>query len=171
MQSLASVGRAVARLSFRRGSPQRIQYSPRLTVSALLTLPLTAAAVHYLVFQGDLVLVCLYVFSILSGGYLGTALLSRRSPVLRLRTSLQAMALLLVCGHLLVLLTAPLRATPIPWLAAALAAVLVVSGMTGCVQFAAGVSRPRASLLSAAFVCTIVAFYATMHWLLAIALA
>jgi len=172
MQSISSVGRGLLRIAFRRGSPQRIQYSGRLTAAALVGLLVLATATQRLVFRADLIDICLYLFTAAAGLYLGTALLSRKSSPGRLRATLQAAALLLAGAHLLMLLTAP-ASQALPWLPLALAAalgVIVTLGLSNCVQYALG--RPRSTAVAAtlAWVLAVVAFYATMLALTRIAL-
>jgi len=172
MQSISSVGRGLLRIAFRRGSPQRIQYSGRLTAAALVGLLLLATAAQRLVFHADLIDVCLYLFTGAAGLYLGTALLSRKSSPGRLRSTLQAAALLLAMAHLLMLPAAPASAA-LPWLPLALAAalgVIVTLGLSNCVQYALG--RPRSTAVAATlgWVLAVAAFYAVMLSLTRIAL-
>jgi len=172
MQSISSVGRSLLRIAFRRGSPQRIQYSGRLTTTALLGLLLLAAATQRLVFRSDLVDICLYLFTTAAGLYLGTALLSRNCSPGRVRATLQATALLLAAAHLLMLLTAP-ASRALPWLPPTVAAalgIILTLGLSNCVQYALG--RPRAAAVAAtvAWVLAMAAFYAAMLPLTQIAL-
>jgi hypothetical protein len=177
MSAIGRVGRGVARIAFRRGSPQRIPYSSRLTVATLLVLLALAILVQVYVFANDLVGVSLYLFSLFAGLYLGTALLSRRVPAARLRPTVQATLLLLAAAHLILLLAALLTApfaAALPWMAWLIAAALVgivILGMTNCVQFALARSRAAAAGVTLAFVFAVAAFYATMARLVAIAMA
>jgi hypothetical protein len=170
---MASVCNAVYRIAFKRGSPQRIHYSQRLTVGALLGLILIAVATQLLVFRADLIGVCLYLFAATSGLYLGVAWLSRRTSPPRLRQALQAGLLILATSHLLVLPAAPfaIRFSWLPYLAALTAAAVALSGLTGCVHFALGGSRATALSYALVFAFAVAAFYATMRWLLSIAMA
>lgn len=173
MQSSASIGRAVYRITFRRGSPQRIHFSPALTGWALLALVLLATAGQVLVFGGDLIDVVLYLFTWLCGLAMGIALLSRRVPRGRLRSSQQAAVLILAAAHALLLAAAPFSGT-VPWLSFAVASALAVAvalGFVNSVQYALAAPRSKALALTLAFLFALAAFYATMRSLLAIALA
>lgn len=173
MQTIASVSRSVWRLTFRRGSPQRIQYSPRLAVGALLLLVLLAVASQIAVFRADLIGVCLYLFTLAAGLYLGTALLSRKVPPARLRVALQAVALVLAAAHALILVSAPFSSLmpALPYAVAVIAAGLATLALVNTLQFALARQRAAALSVTLGFVFAVAAFYATMHLLLGIAMA
>lgn len=171
MQTAGSIGRSLYRLVFRRGSPQRIQYSPHLTIGALLALVLLAVAVRRWVFGGDVLAVVLYLFTVLAGLYLGAALASRRIARSRSRVALQAALLVLGAAHLLVLLAAPLSGlVPVRWVALA-AALAALAGLGSCTRFALGTTGSKAYAWTLLFLFAAAGFYATMEALLAIALA
>lgn len=173
MQTIASVARALYRIVFKTGSPQRIQPSPKLTSGALLALVVLAVTTQLLVFRTDLIGVSLYLITLFAGLYLGTAWLSRRTPAGRLRQCLQAGALILAVGHLLLLPAAPFAAAlpGLPYALAALVAALALSGLTNCVQFARAGSRVAALWTVLLFAFALVAFYVTMHYFVGIAMA
>ena len=172
MQSPGSIGRAVYRVTFRRGSPQRIHYSPSLAISALVAFVVLAAMSQLYVFGDDWVGVLLYLFTWTSGLWLGTAFLSRRVSRSRLRQCVQATLLIVAAGHLVLLMAAPLVAVmgQFGYVAGAAVGVGVIMGLVNCVQFALETSRARATFQTLIFASAVAAFYATMHTLLEIAL-
>lgn len=172
MQSFASIGRALYRIVFRRGSPQRIHYSQRLTLWSLLALVVLAAVSQRYVFGNDAVGIILYLFTWFSGMYLAVAFASRRVPRGRLRQGLQSAVLILAAAHLVLLLAAPVaRAMDfLPYLLGALVGAGALMGLANCVHFALGGSRARAVGHTLIFAFALTAFYATMHALLDIAL-
>ncbi len=163
----------MARIAFMRGSPQRIHYSRRLTLAALLALLVLSAVAQVYVFHSHPIVVVLYVFTIFAGLYLGAAMVSRWAMPVRLRSSVQAALLLLAAAHVVVLLTAPFSAAT-PWLPMLVAAVLVLivaMALTNCVQYAMASARSKAVAVTVAYVGVVVAFYATMLRLLAIVMS
>lgn len=171
MQSVASIGRGLYRITFRGGSPQRIHYSRALTLSALAALIVLAVTLQFAVVGGGTAGAVLHLFTMLCGSYLALAIMSRRVPLARLRQAFQAALLVVVCAHAAVLLAAPLIHS-VGWagyLAAALIVAAGVVGLTNCVHFALGGARSRAAAVTAGFVLAVVAFYATMTSLVAIA--
>lgn len=172
MQSFTSIGRALYRIVFRRGSPQRIHYSQRLTIWTLLALVMLAAASQLYVIGNGAVEIILYLFTLLSGMYLAVAWSSRSVPRGRLRQGLQAALLILAAAHLALLAAAPLipLVDPLAYLMGALVGTVALMGLTNCVQFALGSSRARAAGYTLIFAFALTAFYATMLALLEIAL-
>ena len=168
MQSPQSIARALYRIVFRGGTPQRIQFSTPLLVTALGTTLGAGILSGRFFFTLTAVEIGLALFTLLSGLYIGAALLTRSVPRARLRASLLTVLLLLgLAGTLLVLLI-PLRALDalvVP-IAGLLALLGVLSGATNAVHYARGGSRANAALLTFAFAALLGAFYATLRWLL-----
>ena len=99
MQPVQSIGHALYRIVFRGGSPQRLRYSDRLLVVALLLFVALAIASQRYLFGNGLVPTGLFLFVALTGLYLATALLTRRVPRARLRITLLAVVLLMAASH------------------------------------------------------------------------
>lgn len=107
-QSLANVVTNLLRVIFLRGSPERIHYSTKLFIVALLLAIAASAAVQAIVFDDPALLVGLRVFSELTMFMLAMVLLTRKVARLRLARfmlvvvaiSLLADTALLLCGLL-----------------------------------------------------------------------
>ena len=168
MQSVQSIARALYRIVFRGGTPQRIQFSTQLLLIAIAATLVSTIIAGRFFFSLSAVEIGLLLFTGLSGLYIGAALLTRTVPRPRLRASLLTVFLLLGCAGVLFVLLIPLRDS-ISYLStvAGMAALLaVVSGTTNTVQWAKGTGRGNAALLTVAFTAVLTAFYTTLRWLL-----
>ncbi|TNF87080.1 MAG: hypothetical protein EP301_07445 [Gammaproteobacteria bacterium] len=168
MQSAQSIGRALYRIVFRGGTPQRIQYSTQLLLTGIgLTLVCTVVSGRYF-FSLSAVEIGLVLFTLLSGLYIGAALLTRSVPRAKLRASLLTVLLLLALAGLVLVLLIPLRGLEPMFVPIAGLIVLtgVISGTTNTMQYARGGSRASAALTTIAFAATLGALYATLRWLL-----
>jgi hypothetical protein len=160
MQSAQSIGRALYRIVFRGGTPQRIQFSTPLLLSTIGILLIGAVEIG------------LALFTLLSGLYIGAALLTRSVPRARLRASLLTVLLLLALAGLVFTLLIPLLIPPlgldgrVVLITSLLVFVGVTSGATNAVHYARGGSRANAALITVAFAALLGAFYATLRWLL-----
>ena len=168
MQSVPSIARALYRIVFRGGTPQRIQFSTRLMLIATALTVATAIIAGRYFFTLSAVEIGLMLFTVLSGLYIGAALLTRTVPRPRLRASLLTVFLLLGSAGTLLALLSPLSGSINHLSTAAGLAVLLalISGTTNTVQWAKGTSRASAALLTITFTAILGAFYATLRWLL-----
>lgn len=168
MQSAQSIARALYRIVFRGGTPQRIQFSKQLTLWAMGT-SITAGAIAGRWLLGMSVIeIGLALFTLTSSLYIGAALLTRSVPRARLRASLQTVLLLTAAGAVVLVLLIPLRFLGNPFVMTAGILVLagVLSGTVNAVQFARGAGRLDALIMTLAFAAVAGAFYATLRWLL-----
>jgi hypothetical protein len=168
MQSAQSIGRALYRIVFRGGTPQRIQFSTPLLLTAIgLTLICTVVSGRYF-FSLGAVEIGLVLFTLLSGLYIGAALLTRSVPRAKLRASLLTVLLLLALAGLVLVLLIPLRGLEPTFATISGLIVLTggISGTTNAMQYARGGSRANAALITIAFAATLGAFYTTLRWLL-----
>jgi hypothetical protein len=172
MQSAQSIGRALYRIVFRGGTPQRIQFSTPLLLSTIGILLIGAVISGRYFFELGAVEIGLVLFTLLSGLYIGAALLTRSVPRARLRASLLTVLLLLALAGLVFTLLIPLL-IPLQGLdgrvvliTSLLVFVGVTSGATNAVHYARGGSRANAALITVAFAALLGAFYATLRWLL-----
>ncbi len=168
MQSAQSIARALYRIVFRGGTPQRIQFSPRMLLGAIGML-LLGSIVGGRFFLGlSYVEIGLALFTLLSGLYIGSALLTRSVPRARLRASLLTILLLLAVAGMLFTLLIPIRGSDssVPLVAGGLIGLAVLSGATNSVHYARGGSRANALLLTFAFAASLGAFYTILRWLL-----
>ncbi len=167
MQSVPSIARALYRIVFRGGTPQRLQFSAPLMLSSVALLLFGGIVGGRFFLDLSFVEIGLLLFTVLSGLYIASALLTRTVPRVRLRASLLTVLLLLGSGALLLVLLIPLKAIDSLALAASVLVLLaVLSGTTNTVHYARGGSRANAALLSLAFAALLGAFYATLRWLL-----
>lgn len=174
MQSTASIGRALYRMVFRGGTPQRIQYSGKLMVTAILVFLVTAIITQRYFFERSFVEVGLALFTVLSGVYLAAALLTRKVVRAKLRASLLSLFLLLAASQIFLLLLLPLKAltSTLPALSSLpLATGLIVlagllAGATNVLHFAQGGPRSNAVLLTFSFAAALGAFYSILRSLL-----
>jgi drug/metabolite transporter (DMT)-like permease len=169
-ETVASIGKSLLRIVFRGGSPERIRYSGNLLIGALLGTVAAAIAVQIGFFQSSAAETGLGLFTLLSGVYLGSALLSRRISRVRLRVAVQSLWLLLLAILLALLVLIPLvRLVPElrPGLAVA-AAIVLLLGLTAVVHYLRRGRRRHAAMLSIAFVTVLGAFYEILHVLLEI---
>ncbi len=167
-QSLQSIGRALYRMTFRGGTPQRINFDPRLTGLAAVAVPLLGALALRFFFEASYVEIGLALFTVLSGLYIAAALLTRKVPRPRLRLCLQALLLLLALSQLVLLLMTPIAAS-IDSARLTLALVvltLLLLGTVNVLHFAQGGPRSNAVLLTLAFAAGLGAFYAILRGLL-----
>lgn len=168
MQSAVSISRALFRIAFRGGTPQRIQYNDRLLLIGLIGFVLASIIVLRYLFNLAFIEIGLALFTFLSGLYLAVALLTRKVTRSRLRISLQSLFLLLGAVQCVLMLFIPLGAF-IPWLPVAAgisATIIVLMGSTNILQFAQGGQRGSAALLTLAFAAALGAFYSILRGLL-----
>lgn len=168
MQSAASISRALYRIAFRGGTPQRIQYSGGLLLSAMVSFLLIGVIVLRYLFELSFVEVGLALFTVLTGVYLAAAFLTRKVARARLRMSLQSVFLLLAASQWLLLLFIPLRSLT-PWLpiVAGLAVLIILlMGTINVLHFAQGGPRSNAVFLSLSFAAALGAFYSILRSLL-----
>ena len=168
MQSAVSIARALYRIAFRGGTPQRIQYRSGLLFAGIFVFLLSSSIVGRYLYGLTFIEIGLALFTFLSGIYLAVALLTRKVVRARLRLSLQSLFLLLAAVHCLLLLLLP-AAPYLPWLplAAGLTAlVIVLMGTTNILQFARGGTRARAAIETLALAAALGAFYSILRSLL-----
>jgi hypothetical protein len=168
MQSAQSIGRALYRIVFRGGTPQRIQFSIPLLMAAIGLTVAGAIGAGRLFFNLSAIEIGLALFTMLSGLYIGSALLTRTVPRVRLRASLLTVLLLLAAAGLILLLLIPLKPyVPMLTLAGGLIVLAgVFSGTTNALHFARGGTRVNAALVTAASAAVLGAFYGILRWLL-----
>ena len=168
MQSVQSTARALYRIVFRGGTPQRIQFSSQMMLLAIALTLVTAIISGRFFFALTAVEIGLMLFTGLSGLYIGAALLTRSVPRARLRASLLTVFLLLGCAGLVLVLLIPMRASisHLPTIASLLVLLGLISGTTNTVQYAKGNGRANAAILTIAFAAVLGAFYAVLRWLL-----
>lgn len=168
MQSAQSIGRALYRIVFRGGTPQRIQFSTSLLLWAV-GVALAAGIISGRWLLGmSIIEIGLALLTLTSGLYIGAALLTRSVPRARLRASLQTVLLLIAAGAVVLVLLIPFRFLGSPFVVTAGILVLagVLSGTVNAVQFARGAGRLDALIMTLAFAAVAGAFYATLRWLL-----
>jgi hypothetical protein len=168
MQSARSIARALYRIVFRGGTPQRIQFSIPLLMAAIGLTVAAAIGAGWLFFNMSAIEIGLALFTLLSGLYIGSALLTRTVPRTRLRASLLTVLLLLAAAGLILLMLTPLKPyVPTITLSGGLVVLAgVLSGTTNALQFARGGTRGTAALVSTASAAVLGAFYVTLRWLL-----
>ena len=167
MQSVQSIARALYRIVFRGGTPQRLQFSMPLLLAAVGLLLAGAIIGGRFFFALSYVEIGLALFTLLSGLYIASALLTRSVPRARLRASLLTVLLLLGTAGTLFILLIPLGSIEGVVLGAGVFALLaVLSGTINAVHYARGSGRVNAVLLTLAFAALLGAFYATLRWLL-----
>ncbi|MGD8832757.1 MAG: hypothetical protein PVF57_19275 [Pseudomonadales bacterium] len=167
LQPITSIGRSLYRIVFRAGSPQRIQYSDRLLLTAVFVLPAAAIGALVLFFEASVLEIGLVLFTLLAGTYIGAALLTRRASRARLRTSLLSFLLILDAAGVLLIAFAP--ATHIP--GARIVVAVAVAGATllgtsNIVQFTLASGRLAAVLVTLAFAVALGAFFTVLRPLL-----
>lgn len=168
LESVASVGKSLLRIVFRGGSPERIRYSDRLLAGGMVGTFLAALVTQLAFFQTSLVEAGLGLFTLFSGVYLGSALLSRRVTRIRLRIGLQSLWLVLLAVLLVLIALVPL----VPFLpvlqtvATAGGAILLLMGMTSVIHYVRRGSRRRAAMVAIAFITVLGVFYSTLSALL-----
>ena len=167
-QAPLSIGRALLRMTFRGGTPQRIAFDTRLTALAAIAAPVLSALCLRFYFGVSYVEVGLALFTVLSGLYIAAALLTRKVPRPRLRQCLQAQLLLLAASQLLLLLLTPLAfGVEHARLVAALSVLaLLISATVNVLHFAQGGPRSNAVLMTLTFAAVLGAFYALLRGLL-----
>ena len=167
MQSVPSIARALYRIVFRGGTPQRLQFSTPLMLSAFVLTLVGGIVGGRFLFGLSFVEIGLVLFTLLSGLYIGSALLTRSVPRARLRASLLTVLLLVGTAGVLFVQLIPLRAiNGLVLGAGALILTAVLSGATNALHYARGGSRMNAALVTLAFAGLLGAFYATLRWLL-----
>jgi hypothetical protein len=168
MQSVPSIARALYRIVFRGGTPQRIQFSTALMLSAIGITLITTIFSGRFFFSLSTIEIGLLLFTLLTGLYIGAALLTRSVPRVRLRASLLTVLLLLGSAGVVFVLLIPLREmdTRVVWVSTIPVGLAVFSGVTNSIQYAKAVSRANAAVYTIAFTALLVAFYATLAWLL-----
>ncbi len=168
MQSAQSIIRALYRIVFRGGTPQRIQFSAALMVTAIAVTVTSTLIGGRFFFRLSAIELGLVLFTLLSGLYIGAALLTRTVPRIRLRASLLTQLLLLGLAATIFVLLIPARelhALVVPVSGAAVGLGLL-SGTTNVLHYAKGGSRAGAALLALVFAAALGGFYATLRWLL-----
>ena len=167
-QAPLSIGRALYRMTFRGGTPQRIAFDARLTVLAAVAAPVLGALCLRFYFGVSYVEVGLALFTMLSGLYIAAALLTRKVPRPKLRQCLQAALLLLAASQLLLLLLTPLAIgiEHARLVGALLVLALLILGTSNVLHFAQGGPRSNAVLLTLAFAAVLGAFYVLLRGLL-----
>ncbi|MEM8768199.1 MAG: hypothetical protein AAGE43_12185 [Pseudomonadota bacterium] len=167
-QAPLSIGRALYRMTFRGGTPQRITFDARLMAMAAIATPVLGALCLRMFFGLSYLEVGLALFTVLSGVYIAAALLTRKVPRPRLRQCLQALLLLLATSLLLLLLMTPLalQLEHARLILAVIVLGLLTSGAVNVLHFAQGGPRSNAVLLTVAFVAGLGAFYALLRGLL-----
>lgn len=168
MQNVMSLGNAIYRIVFRGGSPQRIQYSDALlivSISVFIGLSIVCAA---LFFRSSIIEIGLLLFTCLSGIYIGAALMTRKSPRSRLRTSLVAIFLILIGAEVALTILTPFarEVAALRPVAIVVIGVAVLVGATNVLHYALGSSRTNAALLTLLFAASLGAFYSIMQSLL-----
>jgi len=168
MQTTLSLAHSVYRIVFRGGSPQRIQYSDRRLIAAILGLVVLLIAAQMAFFQATIIEIGLLLFTLLSGTYIGAALLTRRVARVKLRPTLLAVFLIFGAAQLPLLLAAPFvrEAGTLRTTLASLTVLAAVVGLGNCLQFALNCSKSRAWASALVFACVLGAFYTTMVSLL-----
>ena len=170
MQSLSSLSRALFRIVFRSGSPQRIQYSDRLLIVSVLSFGVLLVASQVFFYAATIVETGLILFTSMTGIYIATALLTRKASRMRIRTSLLAGFLLLAAAQAILLLIAPF-ADMISGLRPTVSLVLgiiTLMGVTNILRYALSSSLSLAALYAVACAAGLGIFYVAMRWLLQI---
>jgi hypothetical protein len=168
MQSAANVAHSVYRIVFRGGSPQRVQYSDGRLIGVLCTFVGLTIASQLLYFRASTVEVGLSLFTLLTGTYIGFALLTRKVSRQRLRQVLLTVFLILACAQALLLLATPIARLDhrVSITFAVIVAFAALMGVANSVQFGLASSRVLAWQYTLGFACALAAFYGTMHFLL-----
>lgn len=169
MQSAANVAHSIYRIVFRSGSPQRVQYSDGRLIGTIVAFIGLTIAGQLVFFEASILEIGLALFTVLTGTYIGFALLTRKVSRVRIRQVMLTAFLILVCAQVLLLLATPLaRFNPDTSLViVAMVALAVLMGLANSLQFALGGSRATAWWYMLAFTGALAAFYLTMHFLLA----
>ena len=172
MRSVLTLGHSIYRITLLGGSPQRIAYSNRGMLTALLLFVVLSIAGQRLALQSGVLEIGVFLFTMLTGLYLGLALLTRLVPRVRLRVSQLAVLWILATSQLLLLLCAPLLrllTARSDWMTFALiAAVLipVLLGINNCLRFALSTRSDRSILYTLLFAVAVSGFYVVMVSLL-----
>ena len=168
MQSATNVAHSIYRIVFRGGSPQRVQYSDGRLIGVLCAFVGLTVASQFLFFRASTVETGLVLFTLLTGTYIGSALLTRKVSRQRLRQVLLTVFLILACAQALLLLATPLTHLD-PRASLTFAAVVTLAALTGVansLQFGLGSSRVTAWQYTLLFTFALGAFYGTMYFLL-----
>ncbi|MEZ5553676.1 MAG: hypothetical protein R3E82_22550 [Pseudomonadales bacterium] len=174
MQSVRTLGHSIYRITLLGGSPQRIAFSNRSMLTALLLLVVFSIAAQRLALQSGVLQIGVFLFSLLTGLYLALALLTRRVPRQRLRVAQLAAVWILAGSQFLLLLCAPLiRLLPehSGWMQAlpvSLILIPVLLGLNNCLRFALGKRSDRSILYTLLFALSVAGFYSLMVSLLGI---
>lgn len=174
MPSLKSIVRALYRMVFRGGTPQRVQYSGRLMLTAMAVFLATAILALRFVFTLSFVEIGLALFTLMSGIYLAAAWLTRKVGRAKLRSCLQSLFLLLAASQVVLLLLLPLSMltseTPgfanLPLVAGLIVLGGLLMGTSNILHFAQGGPRSNAVLLTLCFSAALGAFYSILRALL-----
>lgn len=168
MQSIQSIARALYRIVFRGGTPQRIQFSTPAMLSAIAVSAGTILLSGRFFFDLSAIELGLVLFTLLSGLYIGAALLTRSVPRTKLRASLLTVLLLLALAGTAFTVLIPARGLDLPVVlpSSILVALGLISGTTNTVHYATGGTRANAAFTTLAFTAGLGAFYATLRWLL-----
>ena len=104
MQTFSSLFKSLFQVILRGGSAQRIQYEPRRMVVAVCAFIVLALVSQIWGYRNDPIATGLFLFTVLTGFYIGVALLTRKAPRLRLQIALLTGMLTLCVGLLPTLL-------------------------------------------------------------------
>lgn len=167
MQSPLSISRAVYRIVFRGGTPQRIHFSRTLMLSATALYLICAIISQRLVFNSGAIPIGLLLFTSLSGIYIAAALLTRKVARGKLALTLQAVMVLMAFSQLLLLTLIPFSTfEPMKMAVTSAIAICLILGVGNCLQFALSCRRTTAMAYTLLFGVALGAFYAIMFSLL-----
>lgn len=167
MQSPLSISRAVYRIVFRGGTPQRIHFSSALMLSATAIYLVCAVISQRLVFASGAIPIGLLLFTSLSGVYIAAALLTRKVARSKLALTLQAVMVLMAFSQVLMLTLIPFSSVePMKMALTSMVAICLILGVGNCLQFALGCRTTTAMAYTVMFGVALAAFYAIMFSLL-----
>ncbi len=171
MQSLSNLSRALYRIVFRRGSPQRVHYSqPRFLAALGLSIG-GAVGTQLAYFGADVLDTGVLLFVLFSGFAVGVALLTWKVPRSRLLPTLLAVLLVTAIGFCLLwalgLLPVNISETA-RLIAAGLVGLAALVGLANCLQFALQSSTTLAFGYAGCFALALILLYTTLSNLLAV---
>ncbi len=163
MQSPISILRALYRIVFHRGSPQRIHYDPKLMLTALALCFGLAIGVQRYLFARDALDLVLALFVGFAALLIGASLLTWKAPRPRMQTTMLSILLLLALAHALLLLLVPIPLADhlenVRFGAAAFIALLTLLGISNCLRYGLGSGwLPAASYTLGAAVIVVLLF-------------
>lgn len=156
---------SVYRIVFKRGSPQRMEFTSGRFLAAFAGYIVLIVACQLFFFGSDPLQSGLFLFASLVWLWVGAALLSRKAPRNRLRLSLLAVVMIGTYAALVLLLTAPLMGYAphgARYVVAALVAIAVLLGVSNCVQFTLAASRASAVTATVLSALAVTVFYVTL---------